>query len=817
MYAFSEISYWPDGAQAALEAKTLDHVAELLQSPQSGVQQSTCLMVGRLAKHKSTAMAVLGLKPCPQLVGLLRDQPVEVIEAAMYALDDISSWPDGVQAALEAKILDHVAELLESPQSGVQQWTCGMVGSFARHESTAMAVLGLKPCPQLIAFWPDGAQAALEAKTLDHVMELLQSPQSGVQQQTCWMVGSFARYESTAMAVLGLKPCPQLVGLLHDQPVEVIKAAMYALYEISSWPDGAQAALEAKTLDHVAELLESPQSGVRKWTCWTVGRFARHESTAVAVLGLKPCPQLVGLLHDQPVEVIKAAMYALYEISSWPDGAQAALEAKTLDHVVELLESPQSEVRQWTCWTVGSCGHPGVETLSQLVGLLHDQPVEVIKAAMYALYEISSWPDGAQAALEAKTLDHVVELLESPQSEVRNGHAGQWEAVAILGLKPCPQLVGLLHDQPVEVIKAAMYALYEISSWPDGAQAALEAKTLDHVVELLESPQSEVRQWTCWTVGRFAKHESTAVAVLGLKPCPQLVGLLRDQPVEVIEATMYALSEISSWPDGVQAALEAKTLDHVVELLESPQSEVRQWTCWTVGRFAKHESTAVAILGLKPCPQLVGLLRDQPAEVIEATMYALSEISSWPDGVQAALEAKHSTMLWNCFNLLSLGSGNRHAGWWEATMYALSEISSWPDDAQAALEAKTLDYVTELLQSPQSEVRKWTCWTVGRFAKHESTAMAVLGLKPCPQLVGLLRDQPVEVIEATMYALYEISSWSDGAQAALEAKTLDHVAELLESPQSGVQQWTHWMVGRFTKHKSTAVAVLELNIEELIV
>ena len=71
---------------------------------------------------------------------------------------------------------------------------------------------------------------------------------------------------------------------------------MYALYEISSWPDGAQAALEAKTLDYVEELLESPQSGVRQQTCWMVGSFAMHESTAMAVLGLKPCPQLVGLL-----------------------------------------------------------------------------------------------------------------------------------------------------------------------------------------------------------------------------------------------------------------------------------------------------------------------------------------------------------------------------------------------------------------------------------------------------------------------------------------------------------------------------------------
>ncbi|KAJ7850571.1 armadillo-type protein [Mycena leptocephala] len=746
-------------------------------------------------------MAVLELKPCPQLVGLLCDQPVEVIEAAMYALSLIGDWPDGAQAALEAKTLDHVVELLQSPQSGVWQQTCWMVGRLAMHESTAMAILGLKPCPQLVGLlcdqpvevieaamyalslighWPDGVQAVLEAKTLDYVVELLQSPQSGVRQQTCWMVGRLAMHESTAMAILGLKPCPQLVGLLCDQPVKVVEAAMYALSQIVFWPDGAQAALEAKTLDHVTELLQSPQSGVWHQTCAMVGNFARHESTAVAVLRLKPCPQLVGLLCDQPVEVIEAAMYALSLIGDWPDGAQAALEAKTLDHVVELLQSPQSGVRQQTCWMVGRLAmHEstamailGLKPCPQLVGLLCDQPVEVVEPAMYALSHIVFWPDGAQAALEAKTLDHVAELLQSPQSRVREqtclmvGSFVKHEstAVAILGLKLCPQLVGLLRDQPVKVVKAAMYALSEISSWPDGAQAALEAKTLDHVVELLQSPQSGVREWTCWMVGSFARHESTAVAVLGLKPCPQLVGLLRNQPAEVVKDAMYALSEIASWPDGVQAALEAKILDHVAELLQSPQSGVRQLTCSTVGRFAKHESTAVAVLGLKPCPQLVGLLCDQPVEVIEAAMYALHEISFWPDG------------------------------------------------AQAALEAKTLNHVVELLESPQSGVRKWTCWTVGRFAKHESTAVAILRLKPCPQLVGLLRDQPVEVIEAAMYALYEISSWPDGVQAALEAKTLDHVAELLQSPQSGVQQWMRWMVGRFAKHESTAVTVLGLEL-----
>ncbi len=72
---------------------------------------------------------------------------------------------------------------------------------------------------------------------------------------------------------------------------------MYAVYEMTFWPDGGQAALEVETLDHVAELLQSAQSGVQQQTCWMVVNLTRHESTAVAVLGLKPCPQLVSLLQ----------------------------------------------------------------------------------------------------------------------------------------------------------------------------------------------------------------------------------------------------------------------------------------------------------------------------------------------------------------------------------------------------------------------------------------------------------------------------------------------------------------------------------------
>jgi hypothetical protein len=85
----------------------------------------------------------------------------------------------------------------------------------------------------------------------------------------------------------------------------------------------------------------------------------------------------------------------------------------------------------------------------------------------------------------------------------------------------------LSSDGDFIVVQSAMYALYKLALWPDGAQAILDATTLDRITQFLESPNANVRCWTCHTVGGLAIHQSTAVALLAVKPSPKLVDLLR--------------------------------------------------------------------------------------------------------------------------------------------------------------------------------------------------------------------------------------------------------------------------------------------------
>jgi hypothetical protein len=71
MYALSKIAYWPSGAAAVVKAGVLDLVDEILESQViSNSWMSTIL--GNLAIHESTAIAVVTLNPCRRILALCR-------------------------------------------------------------------------------------------------------------------------------------------------------------------------------------------------------------------------------------------------------------------------------------------------------------------------------------------------------------------------------------------------------------------------------------------------------------------------------------------------------------------------------------------------------------------------------------------------------------------------------------------------------------------------------------------------------------------------------------------------------------------------
>jgi hypothetical protein len=166
MHALCRIAEWSDGAQTIVNAKVMNRILALFKSPSSSIRKRTCELVAKLAGHESAAPAVWQLKPST-LVDLLRsaripffrhdgfykisDADLDVTWWAMCALSEMARSVDAANTIVDAKALDHVLPILGSPNSGVQEWTCELVGCLATHETTVPAILALKPCVPLVS------------------------------------------------------------------------------------------------------------------------------------------------------------------------------------------------------------------------------------------------------------------------------------------------------------------------------------------------------------------------------------------------------------------------------------------------------------------------------------------------------------------------------------------------------------------------------------------------------------------------------------------------------------------------------------------
>jgi hypothetical protein len=74
-----------------------------------------------------------------------------------------------------------------------------------------------------------------------------------------------------------------------------------------------------------------------------------------------------------------------------------------------------------------------------------------------------------------------------------------------------------------------------------------------------------------------------------------------------------------------------------------------------------------------------------------------------------------------------------------AILMELAARAESEDDAHAVVDSLVFHQIAELLESPCAEIRRSTCWMLGKLASHESTEAPVLHLKPCSKLVFLLR------------------------------------------------------------------------------
>ncbi|KAJ6566580.1 armadillo-type protein [Mycena capillaripes] len=496
----------------------------------------------------------------------------------------------------------------------------------------------------------------------------------------------------------------------------------------------------------VNEFLRSADTELRVCTCWMLRkRLGCGDVFAARVM----------LAH---------AAHALASITHSPEGRQAAMDADVLQHVTELLQSSNPEVRALACTLllVISCppaeatlGAPCPRLITTLVKPYEYQDVN--NTVAYARGRIAKSRD-MQAAMDAKMLAWLPKLPQSP--------AWMWpwmrRVLAELAIDET-------REEGFHVISSAKELLKWMAASPEGVGMPVHSHLVAFAVELFELRK---RGWSKQMVAWQPGHAAATGAAPGIKPCKKLLSFLRGPHDNVLQSTLETMTWIAALPEGTRTLFDANVLDFVAGLLESPNPRVRQWTCRLLATLAHQEPKMAAVIGLKHGAHIVTLLRtrDTDSGVVESAAQTLTRIAVSPEG------------------------------------------------AQAVINAEVLSLVYQLLQSSDRFVVGWACKLLGELAGHRLTSAAVLSIKPCTRLVKLLRNR--DVVEWAEYALYRIAHSPEGAQAIVGAHVLDLATELLESRNARVQELVLAMLSQLSSHKrdrkSVAVSQEDQNQDGIL-
>ncbi|KAJ7491420.1 armadillo-type protein, partial [Mycena galericulata] len=298
----------------------------------------------------------------------------------------------------------------------------------------------------------------------------------------------------------------------------------------------------------------------------------------------------------------------------------------------------------------------------------------------------------------------------------------------------CARLFSLLHDRDDSIATEARQALSYAVSSGKVMDAVMDAQGLNYFGELLASPNTDVRDWTRGLLVEIAfRGDEHADPV---KLYTWILSVLRGNDPDFIQGILPVLT---GGRKGVEEGVTAKIVDYIPDLLASPSTEVLNLTWELLKDMVDYLSTAQLAFH-KP-------LRGVPISV-----------------------------------LCDYSPGNSDRDCAESTFSAVTDL--WLDNPQyVAIEAEVLDGVVELLGARPVWIRVNSCKLAGALASHYSTKSPILQLKVCKKLVSVLRStQSYSCLEASIYALCQISRSARGLRVVIEAKTLENLLELLERP-----------------------------------
>ncbi|KAJ7488263.1 armadillo-type protein [Mycena latifolia] len=501
---------WEAQARNMAQENDLVVVIYLLHSQERSIVDSVCTLLGNLAIWKSVNAAIVLFDPCKTLVSLARLSVHGLPKQAIYALSCISNWEEGARAIADAKAEDLAANLLQSEDTEILEWTCHMLGQvaqFGRRISRGRIYTDTVPLRN------KGVMIALESAVYTRLNSLIEHPERSVRKQAlyalnclrvaCEPKGSIASSASTEIlvndifnesneestcyskltSVLKHADSSFLLSVLNSANPVLVRVAITEIEHVSESETGATALGNSNLLRNVVELLGLENPSILESSCRIRANIAQSGDLREAVVDLSPFDKLVFLLRHTNISVQHLAIYSLHQIYYYES------EFSATSVLAKLLNSPDLDVVQSCCYMLGNLAqsinlHGSILESGccvPLISLFH-RPDVPVREPLEICVSISQSEVGAFALVDANVLEHLIQLLDFcigfiVQSVCRIlGNIVRWPSLRVtvvqLDLRRRLKLL-IISPQDSGVEEGAKYALRMMGGGPPSAPNAV--------------------------------------------------------------------------------------------------------------------------------------------------------------------------------------------------------------------------------------------------------------------------------------------------------------------------------------------------------